>query len=586
MTPRRRAAFEVAALLVLAGGAYFPRLTTLPLRGEEPRRATVAVEILATGDWVVPRQQGEIYLSRPPAGSWPIAALGLLRGGVDDFSVRAPTAAAVLLTVLLIYWYAAPRTDDDGATRGVPGCGAFCAAAGFAGMFQVLRLGRLAETEGVFTLLVAASLLGWHGLYTRGRPAWVCWAVGYSLAGLAGLTKGPQGPIYFAAATWGYCLLKRDWRMLCGFGHLIGTAGFLATAGVWQALYVDRAGWENGVNIWRQQSGDRFNLRRPGEAVAHWLTFPLWAFACTLPGSALAPALFSRRVRGLLKTKADERRRGDAGDLIFFCAHATFWVALPIWLAPDGNARYAMPGYPLVAVLGGAAVEALRRAAVLSLNDPEAGPLRWWRRSRSAGLTGGAVALPVAAAAFVILPTVRPELNDLNQSFAADAALLVVCGSAGAALWVSRGGSARWTATAAAGLTAAAGVAYVGPFTTSRAAVAIDVRTGVAGALAALPPGADLASAGRLNHNVRYYLREHAAARPGLAPLPIAGPDGPDGPAAGLYLWVNKPDEIPPGAAVVAEVPVGRNRRAPQDVISLVRVGPRRTAAADGPPAR
>ena len=59
-TPARpwRSAVEVLLLVLLVVGIYFSRMTTLTLRGEETRRADVAAEILQTGDWIVPRQQG------------------------------------------------------------------------------------------------------------------------------------------------------------------------------------------------------------------------------------------------------------------------------------------------------------------------------------------------------------------------------------------------------------------------------------------------------------------------------------------------------------------------------------------------
>ena len=38
---------------------------------------------LRYGDWIVPRQQGEPFLYRPPCGSWSMALFGLVRGQVD-----------------------------------------------------------------------------------------------------------------------------------------------------------------------------------------------------------------------------------------------------------------------------------------------------------------------------------------------------------------------------------------------------------------------------------------------------------------------------------------------------------------------
>ena len=85
---------EVVLLAALVVGAYFLRGDALTLRGEESRWATVAREMIRTGDWVVPRQQGEPFLSRPPLGNWLIAACALARGQLDVWAVRLPTLTA------------------------------------------------------------------------------------------------------------------------------------------------------------------------------------------------------------------------------------------------------------------------------------------------------------------------------------------------------------------------------------------------------------------------------------------------------------------------------------------------------------
>src|SRR4051812_32421489 len=48
-------------LAVFVSLVYGARLTVQPLVGEETRWATGAREMLATGDWIVPRQQGHVF---------------------------------------------------------------------------------------------------------------------------------------------------------------------------------------------------------------------------------------------------------------------------------------------------------------------------------------------------------------------------------------------------------------------------------------------------------------------------------------------------------------------------------------------
>src|SRR5438132_6217649 len=65
----RRLEWQALLLTGIVAVIYFVRVGDMSIRGEESRWATVATEMLRTGDWVVPRQQGVPFLSRPPLGS-------------------------------------------------------------------------------------------------------------------------------------------------------------------------------------------------------------------------------------------------------------------------------------------------------------------------------------------------------------------------------------------------------------------------------------------------------------------------------------------------------------------------------------
>ncbi len=116
--------------------------------------------MIASGDWIVPRQQGHVFAERPPLGSWAMAGVALLRGQVDLVAIRLPSALATTLTAALIYAYARIFLTQLGAA---------VAALAYATAGQVLQIGRLGESEALFTLLVAASLLVWHAGYARTR---------------------------------------------------------------------------------------------------------------------------------------------------------------------------------------------------------------------------------------------------------------------------------------------------------------------------------------------------------------------------------------------------------------------------------
>src|SRR3954469_11794390 len=86
--------------------AYLPNLGTRDLRLEEGRRATVAREMLASGDFVRPTLYGDTYLNKPPLYPWLIAACGSILGHVTPLAARVPSALAALGCALIALRFA------------------------------------------------------------------------------------------------------------------------------------------------------------------------------------------------------------------------------------------------------------------------------------------------------------------------------------------------------------------------------------------------------------------------------------------------------------------------------------------------
>jgi 4-amino-4-deoxy-L-arabinose transferase-like glycosyltransferase len=322
---------------------YGARLTTLPIRGEETRRAQVACEMVQTGDWIVPRQQGLPLLSRPPLGSYPIAIAAILLGDCSLLAVRLPTLLATWLTVLLIYGYGRLFLSR---------LGALTAGLAYGTMGQVLVLGRLAETEATFTFLLSGALLVWHWGYCRGASGrwgrlWP-WLAGYGLAALATLAKGPQAPVYFAAPVCLFLVWRRDWRTLLSRSHLLGVALFAALVGAWQIPFWMQMGWPAVKTIWLGDVAMRFEDVRWQTIALHLLVYPVEIAVCTLPWS---PLLIGYLVKGFRRSLA------DAKPYAVFLGFAIGLAFFTCWVVPGAKGRYFMPLYPCLALLIGLSVE-------------------------------------------------------------------------------------------------------------------------------------------------------------------------------------------------------------------------------------
>lgn len=327
--------WEVAALVVLVLGIYFTRIAAVPVCGEESRWASAAREMIASGDWVVPRQQGTIFPERPPLGSWAMAAVGLVRGDVDLVAVRLPSALATLALTLLIYIYAIGWMSRVGA---------LASAVAYATFGQVMQLGRLGESEAVFAFFAGGALLAWHGVYLTGRRRVLAWCLGYGLAALGALVKGPQAPVYFVSVTTVFLLLERNWRWLFCWGHACGAVLFAALVGAWLVPFAI-ANWGAVDDIWAGLSQDRFTTHK---LLEHLVSYPLETLGCLLPWSPLLLALVHPEIRRRIRVAHPEMK---------FLIVALVVTYPSVWLAAGARGRYYMPLYPCVAVLAGLVVE-------------------------------------------------------------------------------------------------------------------------------------------------------------------------------------------------------------------------------------
>jgi 4-amino-4-deoxy-L-arabinose transferase len=149
---------------------------------DETRYAEVPREMLATGDWIVPRLNGLRYFEKPVFGYW-LTALSILCFGENRFAIRLPSALATGLSAMLLVFIFRRSGHASSALLG---------AAVFLTSLQVYTLGVFNLLDPVFSLFVTASLVCFYFAYQacggRARLEWL--AASGVACGLGFLTKG------------------------------------------------------------------------------------------------------------------------------------------------------------------------------------------------------------------------------------------------------------------------------------------------------------------------------------------------------------------------------------------------------------
>ncbi|MGD9723743.1 MAG: ArnT family glycosyltransferase [Pirellulales bacterium] len=491
--PWREWEFWLVVLFVL--GVYFTRLTDLTIRGEESRWARVAHEMLASGDWIVPRQQGQPFPDRPPLNSWAMMAASRVTGALDLTAIRLPSALATLLTALIVYCFGRSY---------LTAAGSFAAASAFATTGQVLHLGRVAESDSLLTLFLTAACCGWHYAYYWRRDPRLAWLCGFALAALAALAKGPQGPVYFVAATGVYLALRRDGAFWFNRWHAAGLALFAALIGLWQvpfALAVEPAlAWR----VWAEEGNlaGRFAVTDLSRAIAHWATFPCEVFASMLPWSCMVPALASPWMR---------RNVGHARPMWQFGLTLAAVAVPTCWLPLESRARYLMVLCPWLALCVGLLIE----------RSWQARQVGWFPRSWDNFVLTGAtliLAAPVALASLSVWGANHRDGFDaalpvLSATFLVGYVVAAVAAAA-LALHARRRRGAWRIGGGMLALAGFLGLTYNVVVVEFQRCTSNDAAPHVASIRSLIPPGERLVSYGHVHHLFAYYYEQPIAFAP------------------------------------------------------------------------
>jgi 4-amino-4-deoxy-L-arabinose transferase-like glycosyltransferase len=281
-------AAQIALVLLLAAAVILPSLGSAPLERAEIYFMDGARAMVETGDWVVPRYQGEPFFDKPALTYWLMAgafqALGFTLG-----AGRLVSALAALGSIAVTAWL---------GRRLLGGRAGAWAGLAFGTTLLVLSFGRVAMSDMLLTLwCTLAVALGVGALDGRG-PTPARMAVLGGVLGLGFLTKGP---VALVLAGLGLALLfvrgHEGRRLRPGpKGWIAGAAAFTVVGLGWFAAVAARLGTGPLAYFFFRENLERF----AGETydADRSPLFYVWTyFAAGLPWSLLFPLAAGRGAR-------------------------------------------------------------------------------------------------------------------------------------------------------------------------------------------------------------------------------------------------------------------------------------------------
>ncbi|MDQ6939125.1 MAG: glycosyltransferase family 39 protein [Verrucomicrobiota bacterium] len=317
----------VIVMLVWAS-IYLPWLGTSGLRSEEGHRVLPAVEMLNSGDYLVPHIGGQPYLRKPPLINWLVAASFKILGYRNEWTARIPSVVAVLIVALVFVRSAG---------------GGFVAAVAWLTSLGMIEKGRMIEIEAVYVSLFALAFLCWLTWWRTKHSRWLTWIVPWVFLGLGLLAKGPALLFFFYAVVATILFRTKRLSEIFCLQHSLGIFVMLAIFAAWAVPFSQATPPGQISHTWSNELLNRFTGSEG--TFSDWLlNFPL-AFAYFLPfGLALPFVRFSR-----IPNEEREIARG-----LFFGAAVPFLLVL---ILPGAIQRYIMPTLVPACCLLGLAVK-------------------------------------------------------------------------------------------------------------------------------------------------------------------------------------------------------------------------------------
>lgn len=195
-----------------------------PWPADEPRFVLIARDMVASGEWLIPRIGGDLYADKPPLYFW-LLALGLSATGSMRTSFLLPSLLSAVGCVVLIY---------DLARRLFSREIGLVAATLLLFTVQFVWQARQAQIDATLCLFTTLSLYGLLRHLLLG-PHWRWYVIGWAAAGFGVITKGVGFLPLLILIPW--VLLRARWCLprfeSSALRWLAGPLAFACAAGIW-----------------------------------------------------------------------------------------------------------------------------------------------------------------------------------------------------------------------------------------------------------------------------------------------------------------------------------------------------------------
>ncbi|UKN02142.1 glycosyltransferase family 39 protein [Paracrocinitomix mangrovi] len=311
----------------------------IELRNEEPRRAIVAIEMLESGDYLIPHIYGETYYNKPPLFNWLLAGSFKIFG-TGEWAVRFPGVISLLL-IGFLFWKITVNQINEKYRHLLP--------------FAILTIADLlyfgsvnaGEIDLFYSLIVCLQAYSIFYFHQKNQLYWL-FVVSYIFCAIGLLTKGIPSLAFQALTLLVFFIANKEFKKLFSIQHLIGILSLVIIVGSYMYYYSLHEDLPAFLSQQFKEASQRTgNESSIGKLLLHLVQFPVFIFEKMFPWSLLGILFINKNVRVSVWNNKLLRFA-----ILFVAANIVLY-----WLSPDIRVRYVYMFFPFIIliILGGLA---------------------------------------------------------------------------------------------------------------------------------------------------------------------------------------------------------------------------------------
>lgn len=324
------------AILILLVPAVFYNLGLMPLIADEGIRATVALEMIFSGDYLTPKLGDVYYQNKPPLYNWLIAFTFGITGEYNEFSLRLTMTIFLFSLMGAIYFLTRKEIGNKLAAISALAfftCGRVLTYDSMLGLIDICFSG--------FTFVMFALIYK----YGKAEKYWAMFFSAYLITVITLMMKGLPAIAFVGISLIAYLIYKKQFKKLFSVQHILAGLTCVAIIATYYYFYFQKNPDRTYDDVFKtlySESSQRTVIENSLlTSIKGFIQFPLDYIYAFLPWTLLGISMIFRKGRKALKQN----------DFLKVMTVLLIANIILYWLSPKNHPRYLFMFVPLTTMM-------------------------------------------------------------------------------------------------------------------------------------------------------------------------------------------------------------------------------------------